>query len=326
MKKEMGWTLAALLAALCLSGCGGGSDKGGEKAAPKAEPTMTAACGNKTVRIYEYKGADLSGMDGAYGNDIVMYRKGIYFVAKNNGSGTEDFYLYSLKTDGETVTEMKQLAPAYKPKLSVFTDGTDLYFYQKDGSRAAFSLYNGTSVKKAGNLSDRGDTIRGAADRREYVYQLDGKELTLQKSEHGRFTKEGNLSISSQSLRHVIRASAIRASQMSIYVKGTASADGKQVTAVAEFSTQGRQKYLYRGYDIGYSDGYGGTAITSDYIVFATGHAKDGKYPYKVYDKMNGKVIGEFTLDFAGTRMDTLDKNQILILSATTNKLYRMEL
>ena len=323
----MGWALATALAALCLSGCGGGGgDKGAEKAAPKAEPTMTAACGNKTVRIYEYKGADLSGMDGKYGNDIVTYRKGIYFIAKNNGSGTEDFYLYGLKTDGETVTELKQLAPAYKQKLPVFTDGTDLYFYQKDGSRGAFSSYNGTSVKKAGNLSDQGQIIRGAADRRDYVYQLDSKELTLQKSQHGRFTKEGNLSISAPSLRHVIHAEAIRADQMSIYVKGTASAGGKQVTAVAEFSTQGHQKYLFQGYDIGYMDGYGGTAITSDYVVFATGHGTDGKYPYKVYDKMNGKVIGEFTLDFAGTRMDTLDKNQILILSATTNKLYRMEL
>lgn len=324
MKKKILWAVAACGIALALSGCGGG-DKKSEPAKPKPTPTATAQMGQQTINIYEYKGADLSGMDGKYGQDVVYLKGSVYFTAKDK-EGKSENALYEAELKDETVKVLYKVSAAGKRNYSVFTDGRVIYFHAENGAFRKFSYYDGSVIKDCANPQDPGAAVRGFGYNNNTVYELNSKGLTLQTTDKGKFTQKGNVLVPAADVSRVIRADSIDAEFNGVFLKGISPKKGVAMSTVVGYSTTGVEGKTYLGYDVGYTNPAGSSVVTDHYVVFGGGKAENGKYPYKVYNKTSGKVVGEFKLDFVATSMGFLDDDDIIILSATTNKLYRMEL
>lgn len=324
MKKKFLWAIAACGIALALSGCGGG-DKNAAPQKPKPTPTATAKIGEQTVKIYEYKGADLSGMDGKYSRDVVYLKGAVYFTAKDK-EGKAENALYEARLKDETIKTLYKVSEAGKRNYSVFTDGSNIYFHAEKNAFRQFSYYDGSVIRECANPRDPGSAVRGFGYNSKTVYELNHKGLTLQTTDKGKFTQKGNVLVSAADVSRVIQADSIDSDFNGVYLKGVFPTKGRMMRTVVGYSTTGVQGKTYIGYDVGYTDPAGSCVVTDDYVVFGGGKAENGKYPYKVYNKTSGKLLGEFALDFAATSMGLLDDDDIIILSATTHKLYRMEL
>ncbi len=304
MKKKLICGILAALMACTFAGCGGGEKP---KAKPAAPPVASVKAGEKTVDIYEYTGADWTLIKDRM---LELTRNGNQLYFLDFGKQGNKAILYQATVEQETLKDMKAVVDNVVLSHGLTLVGKNLYFVQNGN----LSYYDGKAVHQTDTNRSRTDDIFTAAGKDNEIYRYyNGKQkLEKGKLENGKFT-EGATFLTLPSDYGRTNGKTLVAEKDALYFQFDAKA--KHQTDV--YDNKGKLRYTI---DTGsYAKNI---VVTSHYVV-----VPDKKKNVKIYDKKDGKEIGECKLPKLEMLSATAAGDDSIIFSdISTKKIYRADI
>ena len=306
---------AGLLAILLLVGCGGVN--GGNKAPDtekqtKSPPTETFKYGTHEAKVYALTGVDLQDKIrtwrlAALGNDI-------FFQV-----GNKPAHMAKVTLQGEVMSDYVDLGETGDSNDIAVNDKIALW----EGHNYKLATYDGKETVINGRWPGQiiSKTGRGGIVGREEFYFIKGKTLFMGKLKDGTLkdTKEivNDLNAISPDFSRA-QIFPICSDENGIYLRYVMNkpGDNRKMAILVALDKNGKEIQRYEGVPGGRRE----FCVTDKYVVYA-----DAEHNVRVYDKKNGKLLGDAKVSFQPFALWTLKGNEVLVYDEVSKLLYRID-
>ncbi len=273
MKKKLICGVLAALMACTFAGCGGGE---------KPKPFATATVANKTVEFYEVSGVDWKEI-GLPRTNMVRDGDYLYFSASKERQVNNNGNLYQVKLTRQTVSGLKEISKDVRGYYPMTKMGKDLCFVHK--TKMAF--YDGKEVHDT-TIGRANDAAFVASGNQNEVYQYHTGKVAIERAkiDNGKLVSGEMLAMMPKEYGR-LSGTVLVAEKNTVYFQfNSIMPNGGNMHRVEAYDTKGNRKY---GIDI--SSANMKMIVTAHYVL-----VPDKKEKVMVYDKTDGKEIGQFEL------------------------------
>ena len=307
MKKKLICGILAALMACTFAGCGGGS---GEK--PK--PVATATVANKTVEFYEVSGVNWKEIGTPRAN---MVRDGdyLYFSASKERQKNNNGNLYQVKLTKQTLSGLKEISKDVRGYYPMTKMGKDLCFVHN----TEMAFYDGKEVHDT-TIGRDNDAAFVASGNQNEIYQYHTGKIAIERAkiDNGKLVS-GEMLVMLPKEYGRISGTVLVAEKNTVYFQfNSVMPNGGNMHRVEAYDTNGKMKY---GIDI--SSANMKMIVTANYVL-----VPDKKDKVKIYNKKDGKEIGEFKLPKGITLISSCEagNDSAIFVGDNQEKTFRMNI
>ena len=307
---------AALLSVSLLAGCGGGGGNSSGSGAPKVEtpktaPTMTFKFGSHEAKVYELAGVDLRNNINTW--ELAVLGSDVYFQC-----GRKPPHMGKVTMKGETISDFTDLGETDDNHTIAMNDKVVLWKGPKD----ALVVYDGKTTKVGGKWPGQlVAKVGGGISCRDEFYFLNGRSLKMGKLKDGSIKDVQeivpNLTATSPDFKNA-QFFPVASDKDDVYLRTILQKPGenKKIPVLVAFDKKGKEIRRYEGMP-GARKGF---CVTDKYVVFA-----DPEGNVRVFDKKNGKSLGDVKITFGVFALTTVKGNSIIAYDDSSKKLYRID-